>query len=172
MANLPGGGGIVASASAGGWGHYFITSRSVSAFSTRVRSFSNSASDCVDPIFTSGNSVTVTWENGFGTANPSQELNRQYAVYSISNGMRGTWHLCDRRTAPGPRVYLGPLGPSGVIQRSNPFSKLRTRSRRAAAPRRELEPRTAPIPKQRTNSERYAPSRLALVKTSRPFRFG
>src|SRR5208337_3468891 len=153
-------------------GHYFITNRSVIAISTRVRSFPNSASDRVDPIFINRNVVTVAWEHGIRTANPSQESDRQYAEYSMSNGMRGTWHLCDRRTAPGPRVYLGPLGPSGVIQRSNPFSKLRTRSRRAAAPRRELEPRTAPIPKQRTNSERYAPSRLALVKTSRPFRFG
>src|ERR1700756_1965112 len=81
---------------------YLITNRSVSAFSTRVRSLSNSASDCVDPIFINGNVVTVTRENGFGTANPSQELKRQYAEYSISNGMRGTWHLCDRRTAPGP----------------------------------------------------------------------
>jgi len=135
-------------------GHYFITSLSVIAISTRFRSISNCASDSVDPIFINGKMVTVTREKGFGTANPSQELNRQYAEYSISNGMRGTWHLCDRRTAPGPRLYLGPLGPSGVMQRSNPFSKLRTRSRRAAAPPRELEPRTAPIPKQRTNSER------------------
>jgi hypothetical protein len=75
---------------------YLITNRSVIALSTRVRSFSNSASDRVDPIFINGNVVTVTCENGFGTAKPSQELNRQYAEYSISSGMRGTWHLCDR----------------------------------------------------------------------------
>jgi hypothetical protein len=69
---------------------YLITNRSVIALSTRVRSFSNSASDRVDPIFINGNSVTVRREKGFGTANPSQELNRQYAEYSISKGKRGT----------------------------------------------------------------------------------
>jgi hypothetical protein len=56
---------------------YLITSCSVIRVSTCFRFSSKVALVSVAPTSMKGKIVTVTLEKGFGTANPSQELNRQ-----------------------------------------------------------------------------------------------
>ena len=83
---------------------YFINMRSVIRVSTALSFSANAPSDPEVPMSIVGSTVTVTVENGFGTANPSHELNRQKAEYSTLRGNKGTPHFSARVSAPGPSL--------------------------------------------------------------------
>jgi hypothetical protein len=71
-------------------GSYLITNRSVIRVSTCFRFSSKAASESLGSISIKGSAVIVTLQKGLGTAKPSQDLNRQKAEYSTSNGNKGT----------------------------------------------------------------------------------
>jgi hypothetical protein len=79
--------------------------------------------------------VTESFEKGNGMMKPSQLFIRKHRENFACIGTIGVAVSCASETAPGPREYRGPRGPSGVTAMSRPSLTLSTSSSNARAPR-------------------------------------